>query len=74
MWTQSSCRRRRKNRQRRKTFNKHGAKTLQKENIDIDGPLSADSLFTSQNIKKYRLILGSYHDQVLIPFKALEGS
>lgn len=40
--------------------------------IVLDGPLPADSLFMSKNRVKYRLILSCYHDQGLIPFKALE--
>ena len=39
----------------------------------IEGPLSADGLFMEANRSQYRLVLGCYHDQVLIPFKALEG-
>lgn len=35
------------------------------------GPLAADSCFFEDNIKKYSVIVSSYHDQGLIPFKAL---
>ncbi len=39
----------------------------------VEGPLSADAIFMQDNLRKYRLVLGCYHDQVLIPFKALEA-
>lgn len=37
----------------------------------IDGPISADSAFSKKNLQKYDLFVGTYHDQVLIPFKML---
>ena len=37
---------------------------------NIFGPMAADSLFIN-NYKKYDVIVGMYHDQVLIPFKTL---
>ena len=46
---------------------------LRERGLDIDGPLSADGLFTSDVRAQYRLILACYHDQGLIPFKSLEG-
>ena len=36
---------------------------------NITGPFSADSSFS--NLKKNTLFISTYHDQVLIPFKAL---
>lgn len=39
--------------------------------IDIDGPLSADTLFMPGKWKNYSLAIAHYHDQGLIPFKAL---
>ncbi|MEQ9363461.1 MAG: 4-hydroxythreonine-4-phosphate dehydrogenase PdxA, partial [Leptospirales bacterium] len=41
--------------------------------IPLDGPLPADTLFMDGVRERYRLILSCYHDQGLIPFKALEG-
>ncbi len=38
--------------------------------VNIDGPKSADSFFIN-DFKKFDLIVGMYHDQVLIPFKNL---
>ena len=35
------------------------------------GPFSADSFFGTDNYKKFDLIVASYHDQGLIPFKTL---
>ena len=43
---------------------------LQKANINISGPLVADTLFISE-YKKFDVIIGMYHDQVLAPFKTL---
>ena len=34
------------------------------------GPFAADSLFMN-NFKKYDVIVGMYHDQVITPFKTL---
>ncbi len=46
-------------------------KSLKKSKINIEGPLSADTIFTKSNRKKYNLIVGMYHDQVLTPIKTL---
>ncbi|HVO75452.1 MAG TPA: 4-hydroxythreonine-4-phosphate dehydrogenase PdxA, partial [Ignavibacteriaceae bacterium] len=40
----------------------------------LSGPHSPDAFFGSGMYKKYDLILGMYHDQVLIPFKMLNFS
>ncbi len=42
--------------------------------ISIKGPLPADTLFMEPIRRQFRLILSCYHDQGLIPFKALEGN
>ena len=39
--------------------------------IKIDGPLATDTLFIKSNVKKYDVIIGMYHDQVLTPIKTL---
>jgi 4-phospho-D-threonate 3-dehydrogenase / 4-phospho-D-erythronate 3-dehydrogenase len=39
--------------------------------IDVDGPLPPDSAFTARNREKYDGYVCMYHDQGLIPFKAL---
>tara|TARA_B100001175_G_scaffold54294_1_gene43337 strand:+ start:558 stop:1523 length:966 start_codon:yes stop_codon:yes gene_type:complete len=43
---------------------------LRKKGFNVEGPLSADTLFVN-NYKKYDVIVGMYHDQVLTPFKTL---
>jgi 4-hydroxythreonine-4-phosphate dehydrogenase len=43
---------------------------LKKKGFYVKGPLSADTLFIN-NYKKYDVVVGMYHDQVLAPFKSL---
>ena len=44
---------------------------LKKRKFNISGPYSADTIFTKKNRKKFDLIIGMYHDQVLTPIKTL---
>ena len=44
-------------------------KKLQKEDINISGAFSADSLLIKKNIDKFDCFIFIYHDQALIPFK-----
>ena len=44
---------------------------LRKKRIKIFGPFPADTLFLKVNRKKYDVIVGMYHDQVLTPLKTL---
>ena len=46
-------------------------KKLQKLKYKIEGPLAADTIFLKKNRKKFDLILGMYHDQVLTPIKTI---
>ena len=46
-------------------------KSVLKKRIKIFGPYPADTLFIKKNIKKFDVILGMYHDQVLTPIKTL---
>ncbi len=46
-------------------------KKLRKMNIYAEGPFSADSFFQKRNLKKYNIVVGMYHDQVLTPFKTI---
>jgi 4-hydroxythreonine-4-phosphate dehydrogenase len=46
-------------------------KKLKKLKYNIDGPLAADTIFLKNNRKKFDLIIGMYHDQVLTPIKTL---
>ena len=43
---------------------------LKKKGVNIKGPLVTDTIFVN-NYKKYDVIVGMYHDQVLTPFKTL---
>ncbi len=45
-------------------------KSLQKR-INVKGPFSADTIFLENNRKKFDVIIGMYHDQVLGPIKTL---
>lgn len=44
---------------------------LNKKGYKIVGPISADTAFLKKNRKKYDVIIGMYHDQVLTPLKTL---
>ncbi len=46
-------------------------KKLKKMNVNVEGPFSADSFFQKNNLKKYDVVVGMYHDQVLTPFKTI---
>jgi len=46
-------------------------KKLRLKNTKINGPFPADTIFTKPLLKKYDVIIGMYHDQVLSPMKAL---
>ena len=45
-------------------------KQLKKLKFNLDGPLVADTIFIN-DYKKYNVIVGMYHDQVLAPFKSI---
>ena len=44
-----------------------------KKKFRISGPYPSDTIFLKDNLKKFDVIVGMYHDQVLTPFKALFG-
>ena len=46
-------------------------KTLKKKKISICGPFSADTFFQKKNLKKFQVVIGMYHDQVLTPIKTI---
>ena len=46
-------------------------KILLKNKIKIFGAFAADTLFIKKNVKKFDVIIGMYHDQVLTPIKTL---
>ena len=48
-------------------------KYLKERKINISGPFSADTIFLRDNRKKFNVIVGMYHDQVLAPMKTIFG-
>lgn len=50
---------------------KPAVKKLKIKNINIKGPFPADTIFLKENRKKFDVIVGMYHDQVLTPIKTL---
>ncbi len=44
---------------------------LKLKKIKINGPYPTDTFFLKENYKKFDLVLGMYHDQVLTPIKTL---
>ncbi len=50
------------------------AEHWREQGIPVEGPFPSDGLFLPGVRQRYRLFLCPYHDQALIPFKALEGN
>ena len=48
-------------------------KTAEKNKIIVSGPFPADTIFLEKNYKKFNVIVGMYHDQVLTPIKTIYG-
>ena len=48
-------------------------KQLKKRKIIVSGPFPADTIFLEKNYKKFNVIVGMYHDQVLTPIKTIYG-
>ena len=48
-------------------------KYLLKKDFNIKGTFPADTIFMKENLKKFDVIIGMYHDQVLTPIKTLYG-
>tara|TARA_Y100000591_G_C21829745_1_gene698886 strand:+ start:512 stop:1477 length:966 start_codon:yes stop_codon:yes gene_type:complete len=46
-------------------------KILRNKGVNIKGPFSADTFFLNDNLKKFNVVIGMYHDQVLAPIKTL---
>ena len=46
-------------------------KYLSNLNYKVSGPFPADTFFLKKNRKKFNVVLGMYHDQVLTPIKTL---
>ena len=52
---------------------KPAIKHLVKNRYKIEGPFAADTIFMKEKSKKFDVIIGMYHDQVLTPIKTLFG-
>jgi 4-hydroxythreonine-4-phosphate dehydrogenase len=52
---------------------KPAIKNLIKKRYMVKGPFAADTIFLKEQSKKYDIIIGMYHDQVLAPLKSLFG-
>ena len=52
---------------------KPAIKKLSKLNYLVGGPYPADTIFAKDQLKRYDVIIGMYHDQVLSPVKTLFG-
>ena len=50
---------------------KPSVKFLKKNRLNVLGPFPADTLFLKNNRKKFDIVIGMYHDQVLTPAKTL---
>tara|TARA_B100000963_G_scaffold172645_1_gene150166 strand:- start:2442 stop:3389 length:948 start_codon:yes stop_codon:yes gene_type:complete len=48
-------------------------KYLLKKKFKVSGPYAADTIFLKDKIKKFDVIIGMYHDQVLAPIKSIFG-
>lgn len=46
---------------------------LKKKKVNIKGPFAADTIFLDNMRKKYDVIIGMYHDQVLTPIKTIHN-
>lgn len=49
-------------------------KYLKKQGLEVEGPFSSDGFFAFKKYKNFKLIIGMYHDQIMIPFKMLSGA
>jgi 4-hydroxythreonine-4-phosphate dehydrogenase len=41
------------------------------ENLDVEGPFPADTLFYPPHWRRYHAVIAMYHDQALIPIKTI---
>ena len=46
---------------------------LKSKKFKVSGPFPADTIFLKNNYKKFDVIIGMYHDQVLAPIKSIFG-
>ncbi len=52
---------------------KPAIKYLSKKKFSVSGPFPADTIFLKEKLKKFDVIIGMYHDQVLAPIKSIFG-
>ena len=46
---------------------------LVSKHFNVSGPFPADTIFLKNNYKKFDVVIGMYHDQVLAPIKSIFG-
>tara|TARA_Y100000591_G_scaffold114558_1_gene97936 strand:+ start:1569 stop:2549 length:981 start_codon:yes stop_codon:yes gene_type:complete len=46
-------------------------KKLKNNKININGPFPSDTIFLKNNLEKFDVVVGMYHDQVLAPIKSI---
>ena len=46
-------------------------KILKKNRVNVLGPYSADTIFLKKNYENFDIVVGMYHDQVLVPIKTI---
>jgi 4-hydroxythreonine-4-phosphate dehydrogenase len=54
-------------------FLKERIREMNRQGLKTEGPFSADSFFMNKYYENFSVALACYHDQGLIPFKALSG-
>ena len=52
---------------------KPAIKYLLKKRYKVSGPFAADTIFLKEKLKKFDVVIGMYHDQVLTPIKSIYG-
>mgnify|MGYP001196466426 FL=1 len=60
-----------RNKSEEKTIIIPALKKLKKLRLKVNGPLSGDTAFINFKKKKFNILVGMYHDQVLSPFKTI---
>ena len=48
-------------------------KYLSKKKFKVSGPYPADTIFLNDKLKRFDVVIGMYHDQVLAPVKSIFG-
>ena len=50
---------------------KPAIRSLRNRKIKVEGPFPSDTFFQKKNLKRFQVVIGMYHDQVLTPIKTL---